>query len=63
MERREVLMTIAEKLIGEGRGKGREEGKEKGKLEVAENLLRLGMEVDMMGINELRRKPCGLGLD
>ena len=63
MERSEVLMTIAEKLIGEGIEKEREEGKEKGKLEVAENLLRLGMKVDMMEINKLRRKLCGLGLD
>ena len=56
LERSEVLMTIAEKLITEGMEKGiakglergLEEGMEKGKLEVAENLLRLGMEVDMI---------------
>ncbi len=34
LERREVIMTIAEKLIAEGMEKGREEGK----LEVAGNL-------------------------
>ncbi|EHQ90635.1 Rpn family recombination-promoting nuclease/putative transposase [Desulfosporosinus youngiae] len=48
LERSEVLMTIAEKLITEGMERGLEEGMEKGKLEVAENLLRLGMEVDMI---------------
>ena len=41
-------MTIAEKLITEGMEKGIEKGMEKGKLEVAENLLRLGMGIDMI---------------
>lgn len=38
LEKSEVVMTIAEKLITEGM--------EKGKLEVAGNLLRLGVEID-----------------
>ena len=41
-------MTIAEKLITEGMEKGIEKGMEKGKLEVAENLLRLGMGIDVI---------------
>lgn len=45
-------MTIAEKLITEGMEKGiekgMEKGVEKGKLEVAENLLRLGMGIDVI---------------
>ncbi|MCB8818112.1 hypothetical protein LJE72_21725 [Desulfosporosinus sp. SRJS8] len=56
LERSEVVMTIAEKLITEGMEKGMEKGiekgiekgMEKGKLEVAENLLRLGMGIDMI---------------
>ncbi|MCB8815264.1 Rpn family recombination-promoting nuclease/putative transposase [Desulfosporosinus shakirovi] len=48
LERSEVFMTIAERLITEGMEKGIEKGMEKGKLEVAENLLRLGMGVDMI---------------
>ncbi len=54
LERGEVMLTIAEKLIMEGMEKGlkkgREEGLEKGreetKLEVARNLLGLGIEMD-----------------
>ncbi len=46
LERGEVMMTLAEKLIMEGMEKGREEGMEKGKLEVAKNLLELGIEID-----------------
>jgi len=41
-------MTIAEKLFTEGMEKGMEKGVEKGKLEVAENLLKLGMGIDMI---------------
>ncbi|KJS49061.1 MAG: transposase [Peptococcaceae bacterium BRH_c23] len=60
LERSEVIMTIAEKLITEGMEKGIEKGMEKGiekgieqgvekgKLEVAENLLRLGMGIDVI---------------
>jgi predicted transposase/invertase (TIGR01784 family) len=48
LERSEVVMTIAEKLITEGMEKGIEKGMEKGKLEVAENFLRLGMGIDMI---------------
>ena len=52
LERSEVVMTIAEKLMTEGMEKGMEKGiergMEKGKLEVAENLLRLGMGIDMI---------------
>ncbi|SHI17453.1 Rpn family recombination-promoting nuclease/putative transposase [Desulfosporosinus lacus] len=44
LERSEAVMTIAEKLITEGM----EKGMEKGKLEVAENLLRLGLGIDMI---------------
>lgn len=58
LERSEVIMTIAEKLILEGKAKGLEEGRkeglkegmekgmEKGKLEVAKNMLGLGIEMD-----------------
>lgn len=46
LERSEVVMTIAEKLITEGMEKGLEKGLEKGKLEVAGNLLGLGVEID-----------------
>ena len=46
LERSEVVMTIAEKLITEGMEKGMEKGVEKGKLEVAGNLLGLGVEID-----------------
>lgn len=57
-ERSELIMTIAEKLIKEGiekgiekgmeKGmeKGIEKGMEKGKLEVARNLLDLGLKID-----------------
>ena len=46
LERSEIIMTIAEKLIAEGIEKGIEKGMEKGKLEVAGNLLALGIEMD-----------------
>ena len=42
LERGEVMMTLAEKLIMEGM----EKGVEKGKLEVAKNLLELGIEME-----------------
>lgn len=52
LQRSEVVMTIAEKLITEGIEKGMEKGiergMEKGRLEVAENLIRLGMGIDVI---------------
>lgn len=50
LERSEAIMTIAEKLIAEGMEKGMkkgiEKGIEKGKLEVAGNMLALGIEME-----------------